>query len=150
MFYIILCLFRVPLTKSNEFFNFCGKIITSLASKFTIENSLFKTIFGHKNLICQPISKLFATPVAKNFVLNTDMKFVCHFSNNFEYFLKIHYQRRKRSQKLLVKSERIVNLSTNYDIKFRGSEVRFRECCFRKLLILLSLVSIVFNSNYVS
>ena len=60
--------------------NFCGKIITSLASNFTIENSLFKTIFGHKILICQPNSTMFAAPVAKSFVLNTDIKFVCHFS----------------------------------------------------------------------
>ena len=43
---------------------FCVKIITSLASNFTIENALFKTIFGHKILICQPISKIFAAPVA--------------------------------------------------------------------------------------
>ena len=62
--------------------NFCGKIITALASNFTVEVSLFKTIFGHKILIYQPNIKIYAAPVAKNFVLNTDMKFGsnCHFS----------------------------------------------------------------------
>ena len=68
--------------KIQRVLNFCGKIITSLGSNFTTENSLFKTILGHKILICQPISKLFAAPVAKTLVLhvNTDTKFVCHFS----------------------------------------------------------------------
>ena len=64
--------------------NFCGKIITFLASSFTLENTLFKLFSGQKMLICQPNSKIFAAPAAKHFVLNTDMKFVI--SQNNEYF----------------------------------------------------------------
>ena len=50
---------------------FSGKIITSAPGYFSIENSLFKNIFGHNFCFCQPIFKTFVAHVTTNLVLNT-------------------------------------------------------------------------------
>ena len=45
--------------KNYQFRLFPGKIVTSLADIFTMEEALFKIIFWHKIFICKPIFKIF-------------------------------------------------------------------------------------------
>ena len=60
--------------KNNQFrFFFSGKIVTSLAGNFTMENALFKNIFLHKIFICQPIFKIFVALFKTFGMQNGDM-----------------------------------------------------------------------------
>ena len=64
-------------SKMLRFFKFSGKIITSLSCYFSIENSLFKIIFGHNFCICQLIFKIFVAHFTTNLDLNIVKKIFC-------------------------------------------------------------------------
>ena len=51
--------------------------MTSPPGYFSIENSLFKIIFGHNFCFCQPIFKIFVAHVTTNLVLNIVRKIFC-------------------------------------------------------------------------
>ena len=63
--------------KRLRFLKFSGKIISSPPSYFSIENSLFKNIFGHNFCSCQPIFKIFVAHFTTHLVLNIIRKIVC-------------------------------------------------------------------------
>ena len=58
-------------------FKFSGRIITTPPGYFSMENSLFKNIFGHNFCICQPIFKICVAHFTTNLVLYTVRKIFC-------------------------------------------------------------------------
>ena len=63
--------------KIIRFLKFSGKIITFPPDYFSIENSIFKNIFGHNFCFCQPIFKIFVAHFTTNLVLNIVRKIFC-------------------------------------------------------------------------
>ena len=76
VFLDIWCWFRC-LDKIFRFLKIFRKIITSLLCYFSIQNSLFKNVFGHNFCICQLIFKIFVAYFTTNLALNIFKKILC-------------------------------------------------------------------------